>query len=79
MAKDLKYGVISIPPIGEDEPVFIIRANDDTAMLTIDSYAENYKTLHGESDSDFLSLLETVYMEFGSWKANNSHLVKKPD
>lgn len=40
MATDSKYGKLEIPGIGEDEPVFIIRAKDATALPTINGYRE---------------------------------------
>ena len=38
MAVSGKYGKISIPGIGEDEPVFILRAQDKLAEYAITMY-----------------------------------------
>jgi hypothetical protein len=38
MAISEKYGKISIPKIGEDEPVFVLRAQDRLAEPTIAIY-----------------------------------------
>ena len=38
MALSRKYGKISIPKIGEDEPVFILRAQDLIAAATVEIY-----------------------------------------
>jgi flavorubredoxin len=38
MAFSNKYGRINIPGIGEDEPVFILRAQDKLAIWTIEMY-----------------------------------------
>ena len=38
MALSGKYGKISIPKIGEDEPVFILRAQDLIAAATVEIY-----------------------------------------
>ncbi|MBW2053652.1 MAG: hypothetical protein JRG97_00410 [Deltaproteobacteria bacterium] len=38
MAVSGKYGKINIPKIGEDEPVFILRAQDKLAGAAIEMY-----------------------------------------
>ena len=38
MAIDLKYGYLEIPGIADDEPVFVLRAQDDLATQTIEDY-----------------------------------------
>ena len=38
MAVSGKYGKIDIPKIGEDEPVFILRAQDRLAASTVELY-----------------------------------------
>ncbi len=38
MAKSSKYGKIDIPKIGEDEPVFILRAQDKLAEAALQMY-----------------------------------------
>jgi len=38
MAVSGKYGKIDIPNIGEDEPVFILRAQDKLASAAIEMY-----------------------------------------
>lgn len=38
MAVSGKYGKVSIPKIGDDEPVFILRAQDKLAGATIEMY-----------------------------------------
>jgi hypothetical protein len=38
MAISGKYGKISIPKVGEDEPVFILRAQDKLAASAIEIY-----------------------------------------
>jgi hypothetical protein len=43
MAQAGKYGFIhpdnALPDIGQDEPVFILRAHDSLSVLTLESYA----------------------------------------
>lgn len=38
MALSTKYGKVNIPELGEDEPVFILRAQDKIALPTIEAY-----------------------------------------
>lgn len=38
MALSGKYGKVSIPKIGEDEPVFILRAQDRLAQAAVQMY-----------------------------------------
>ena len=38
MASSGKYGKVGIPRIGEDEPVFILRAQDRLALRTVEIY-----------------------------------------
>jgi hypothetical protein len=38
MAVSGKYGKVDIPTIGEDEPVFILRAQDKLAEQTVETY-----------------------------------------
>jgi hypothetical protein len=38
MALSTKYGKVNIPNLGEDEPVFILRAQDELALPAIEMY-----------------------------------------
>lgn len=38
MAISTKYGKINVPKIGDDEPIFILRAQDKLAEVTIGIY-----------------------------------------
>lgn len=38
MARDLKYGLIHIPGIPDDEPVFVIRGKDLLSGTIVDEY-----------------------------------------
>jgi hypothetical protein len=38
MAQSGKYGKLNIPKIGEDEPVFVLRAQDKLAEAAIEMY-----------------------------------------
>lgn len=39
MADAGKYGQIHVPGVGDDEPVFVLRAQDQLARTTIEAYA----------------------------------------
>lgn len=40
MAKDLKFGIVNIRGIPEDEPVFILRAQDRASLQTLVMYEQ---------------------------------------
>jgi len=46
MAVNGKYGIIDIPNVGDDEPVFILRAQDKLAEPTVEMY-RILATTHG--------------------------------
>jgi len=51
MAVSGKYGKLSIPKVGDDEPVFILRAQDKLAEATIEMYRALIAS-HGSSLAD---------------------------
>jgi len=64
MAVSGKYGTVEIPNVGDEEPVFILRAQDKLAEPTIEVY-KILATSHGAS------LAETIDAEverFRGWK-----------
>jgi hypothetical protein len=61
MARSGKYGKIDIPGIGEEEPVFILRAQDRLAAPVI----EMYKVL---ADSHDARVAESLMEEIQSFK-----------
>ncbi len=70
MAVSGKYGKIDIPKIGEDEPVFVLRAQDRLAQGMV----EIYKVLvasHGSAAED----LDKEIARFKNWKGTR----KMPD
>jgi hypothetical protein len=62
MALSGKYGKIHISRLGEDEPVFILRAQDQLAAPTI----EMYKALAASHGSP---VIETIQKEIDAFKA----------
>ncbi len=71
MAVSTKYGKINIPHIGDDEPVFILRAQDMLAEKSI----ENYKSMAAKRGS---KIVETIDKEIDAFKRWNGHK-KLPD
>ena len=70
MAVSGKYGKLEIPKIGEDEPVFILRAQDQLAQGMV----EIYKVLvasHGSAAEG----LDNEIARFKNWKGTR----KMPD
>jgi flavorubredoxin len=63
MALSSKYGKIDIPKIGQDEPVFILRAQDKLAEATI----EMYKSLAASHGSPVADLLPKEIERFRKW------------
>lgn len=77
MAKDLKFGDIDVPGIPEDEPVFIIRAQDIASIDAILGYATEAED-HGAAP-ELLSGVMNVVSKFEQWRSANPERVKIPD
>ncbi|MBI2869667.1 MAG: hypothetical protein HYX96_07575 [Chloroflexi bacterium] len=71
MAVSGKYGKISIPRIGDDEPVFILRAQDKLAGAAL----EMYRSLAESHGRPLASSLQKEIDSFKQWKGNK----KLPD
>lgn len=71
MAVSGKYGNVSIPRVGNDEPVSILRAQDNLALAAI----EMYKLPAQSNDADVASHLDNQIEAFRQWKGKR----KKPD
>ena len=71
MALSGKYGKIDIPKIGEDEPVFILRAQDRLAQGMV----EIYKVLAASHGSALAEDLDNEIARFRNWKGTR----KMPD
>ena len=63
MALSGKYGKVSIPKIGEEEPVFILRAQDVLAAPTI----EMYRLLLESHGSPMIKHVEQEVQVFKHW------------
>ena len=71
MAVSGKYGKLEIPKVGEDEPVFILRAQDKLAEFAIRIY-ETLAASHGSRVAEGVS---TEVRLFKDWKGRK----KLPD
>ena len=71
MAISGKYGKLDIPKIGEDEPVFILRAQDRLAPGVI----KIYKVLVESHESAFGKQLDEEIERFNNWSGTR----KMPD
>ena len=71
MARSGKYGKVSIPKIGEDEPVFILRAQDLLATATV----EIYRVLLESHGSPMVQDVEQEIQIFKHWTGKK----KMPD
>jgi hypothetical protein len=63
MALSGKYGKVDIPKIGEDEPVFILRAQDKLAEPAI----EMYRSLTASHSSPLAEVLQKEIDAFRRW------------
>lgn len=59
-----KYGKISIPKIGEDEPIFVLRAQDKLAVYAI----EMYRSLAASHGSPLVASIQKDIDAFNNWK-----------
>jgi len=64
MAVSTKYGKVDIPKIGDDEPVFILRAQDKLAETSI----EEYKLLAATHGSRVVNTLDKEIEAFRKWR-----------
>jgi hypothetical protein len=71
MAISGKYGKLTIPRVGEEEPVFILRAQDRLAEPAI----EMYRLLTASHSSQLTGALQKEIDRFRNWKGTK----KLPD
>lgn len=77
MARDGKYGGISIPGIPDDEPIFILRAQDRAANETILDYEQNAKD--EGATPQFLDGVQDALAKFEQWQGSHPDALKIPD
>lgn len=71
MAISAKYGKVDIENIGENEPVFILRAQDSLAVQAL----ENYQTLASINDAPAADGMRMEIGRFENWDGDR----KLPD
>jgi hypothetical protein len=71
MAVSGKYGKVDIPNVGDEEPVFILRAKDKLSAPAI----ELYRTLAASHGSSLADTIGTEVQRFRGWKGSK----KLPD
>lgn len=78
MAYDLKFGKVTVqvdseknPLNSADEPVFLLRAQDQSSLLVLKAY--------GDFNQDLIPELSKVYEAFSEWQKNNAERVKVAD
>ncbi len=79
-----KYGKITTEKatsIGENEPVFLIRAQDKVSVNALWKYLECFTkaTRGGEQNDKFIKEVEDSIKQFEAWQKKNNALVKLPD
>lgn len=83
MAVSGKYGQITVerepgnPLNGTDEPVFLLRARDKTAVLALVTYQQSAKA-NGAGPMIEVMMNETI-IRFREWQKAHPDLVKAPD
>ena len=64
MGVSTKYGKVNVPKIGDDEPVFILRAQDKLAEMAIGMY----KLLAASHGSKLADSLDREIKAFQRWQ-----------
>ena len=82
MAHDAKYGRVTVEhepgnPLGDDEPVFLLRARDATAVSVLYAYAAI--CAKANSPTEHVDAVEDLAETFREWQTNHIDLVKTPD
>ena len=65
MAKDTKYNIVDVEGIPEDEPIFVLRAQDVFAVAVIRFYQD---LRDSSGDYDGVQSLESAIVKFMSWR-----------
>jgi hypothetical protein len=71
MAISGKYGKVNVPTIGDDEPIFILRAQDKLAQSAIIMY----QALAASHEAKVANGVEVEIEQFRNWKGKK----KLPD
>lgn len=82
MAVDARYGKVTVEhepgnPLGEDEPVFVLRARDVVAPGTVERYAQDCE-FYG-APTEHVESIRRAAVALQKWQDANPDLVKTPD
>lgn len=77
MALDSKYGEIHVEKIPDDEPIFIIRAQDAAAIDALINYGRVAEV--AGATIEFVTGVNQVINDFESWRGRHADRVKTPD
>jgi hypothetical protein len=79
MPLDRKYGRVTLErgTVGDDEPVVVLRAQDELAVPTLDHYRE----LCGQAGADptHIASIDAAAARMEAWQANPANATKLPD
>lgn len=77
MPHDTKYGPVTIPGIPDDEPIFILRAQDAASVSTLQAYTEGCRSWG--SPPAHIDNAVAVTDRFDAWQQAHGLQVKAPD
>lgn len=77
MAQDRKYGQVEVPGIPDDEPIFILRAQDKSTPQVINQYADT--SLTNGSPSEHAAAARRIATDMRDWQASHPDRVKAAD
>lgn len=79
MANAGKYGTVEIEGVPEDEPVFILRAQDVATPTAVRNYAEGLRRNFGPDAEAFVETVFNAADEIEGWQRANIDKIKQPD
>jgi hypothetical protein len=82
MAHDAKYGRVVVErepgnPLGDDEPVFLLRGRDSLTPRTLNKYADFCSSTG--SPAEHVASIRQAALRISRWQDDNPDLVKQPD
>lgn len=77
MADETKYGPVQIPGVPDDEPVFILRGQDQLTPAAIHEYADLCRA--AGADGAHVAGVRSAADAIGRWQREHADRVKLPD
>lgn len=82
-ATDTEYKKVKkLLGIPEDEPIFVLRAQDDLAVHTLARYRNDAATIEDANkrpNQEWMDQMDGVIQTFGGWRNANPDKIKVPD